>query len=188
MVYIIPSEELRFSISQKIGFDLNRFAWGRDLKHDVLTVPLDMDLEDLVTSMKGAYEEGLNIGHCDLTARYIAKAVPDSEIVHGILPLLQGTYACPRGEHAWVITDKTVIDPTLMIELPFGVAESLGYFPVKKLAKSSAEIFSEYDTYSNELRVRQRLAKEVTTPKVAQEEKGPQKSLKIIPFPKASNM
>jgi hypothetical protein len=65
---MIPSEKLRFEISNEMKHDLTRFAWGRDLKNFIYGIDLSQNLENGVMTMEQVYEQGLNVGHCGLAS------------------------------------------------------------------------------------------------------------------------
>ena len=111
---MIPSEQLRMEISREMKHDLTRFAWGRDLKNFIYGIKLKEDLENEVTSMEQVYEEGLNVGHCGLTSRYISRSWDEADVIYGKFAPLAGTNKSPEGAHAWIYLDGYVVDTTLM--------------------------------------------------------------------------
>lgn len=156
----MPSEELRRRISQQMHFDLNMFAIEGDLLSSIKKIPLDRDYEDhpKLHTLGDSLERGLNIGRCGLTSRYLLRVIPDGDLIYGKCVPLIGTPSSPNGNHAWVQTDNLLIDPTLLVAIPLQRAYALGYTPERVIAKESATLLSEYDTYSSELRILERRA------------------------------
>ncbi len=154
---MLESEELRKQIEEIYEIDLLQYAWNEEEKEDIFSIQLDKDYEDKVNTMKEVYEQGLNIGNCGLTSRYFARHIKNSDMNIGKCKLLRGTLNAPNGEHAWITLDNFVIDTTLMIMIPEEVAEKLGYQKEKTLAKDSAKMLPEYNTYSNTLRKKKSL-------------------------------
>lgn len=89
------------------------------------------------------FEEGLNIGTCGLTVRYLSYLFDDFIIVEdGICNMLKQTPGAPNGEHAWLLAHGYVYDTTLMLEIKQEVAYNvLGYVPHKQI--TSEEIMKD---------------------------------------------
>ena len=62
---MLPSEDLRVIISERIGIDLNQYAWDEQLKTFIFAIELNKDFEDKVSRLDEVFKLGLNIGHCD---------------------------------------------------------------------------------------------------------------------------
>lgn len=154
---MLPSEKLRKLISKIYNIDLEVYAWPQDLKDFIFSISLDSDYENDIISMQEVYNKGFNIGHCGLTSRYLAINFEDSFVHIGKCTLLKGTKASLDGNHAWIIINNYLIDPTLMLCIPLEKINELGYSSQKVLAKESACTLPEYDTFSSEL---QRLEKD----------------------------
>lgn len=77
------------------------------------------------------FEEGLNIGTCGLTVRYLSYLFNDFTIIEdGICEILKNTKGAPNGEHAWLLVNGYVYDTTLMLKIDQEVAyNELGYIP-----------------------------------------------------------
>ena len=145
---MIPSEQLRMEISREMKHDLTRFAWGRDLKNFIYGIKLKEDLENEVTSMEQVYEEGLNVGHCGLTSRYISRAWDEADVIYGKFAPLAGTNKSPEGAHAWIYLDGYVVDTTLMIAIPANVAQVLGYEFLETITSYEARLLEEQESFS----------------------------------------
>ena len=61
---MLPSEELRNTISKMINIDLNYYAWNEEFKNFVFSFKLDKLYEDELRYFEEAFLYGLNIGHC----------------------------------------------------------------------------------------------------------------------------
>lgn len=149
------SDNLRSKICKKFSVDLEPFVWTDELNNYLMNIKLDI-YEELVHSMSEVYELGLNIGHCGLTSRYFARALPNAELAIGTLPLLKGTKSSKDGNHAWIINNGYVIDSSLRIMIPKEIASKLGYKIDRILAHDSARMLSEYELYSNTAATRNR--------------------------------
>ncbi len=149
---MLPSEELRNTISKMINIDLNYYAWNEEFKNFVFSFKLDKLYEDELRYFEEAFLYGLNIGHCGLASRYIAQNIPRVDLYYGKFMPLAGTKNSPNGNHAWTVCGEYVIDTTLMIALPIDKAKELGYIFERKIDPESAKELSEYDTFSNEFR------------------------------------
>lgn len=161
---MIPSEKLRVEISHEMKHDLTRFAWGRDLKNFVFGIDLSQNLENEVTSMEQVYKQGLNVGHCGLASRYVARAWDEADVIYGKFAPLAGTNKSPEGAHAWIYLDGYVVDTTLMIAIPANVAQALGYEFLETITSYEARLLEEQESFS----------------KKQEEEKGP---VKILTMP-----
>ncbi len=148
---MLPSEDLRVIISERIGIDLNQYAWDEQLKTFIFAIELNKDFEDKVSRLDEVFKLGLNIGHCGLTAKYLVINIPNSDLYYGKFPALAGTKNSPKGSHAWAVCGDYVIDTSLMITLPTDKAKELGYIFEKRIAPENARYFSEYDLFSNEI-------------------------------------
>lgn len=147
---MLPSEKLRLLISQIYKIDLEKYAWSPELKELIFRIQLDKYLEETLDYLGEAYSLGFNIGHCGLTSRYFVRGLENANLYYGILPILAGTKNSPTGNHAWVVFDGMLIDPTLMICVPEDMASELGYIPHKIIAQGHDKILSDYDTYESE--------------------------------------
>ncbi len=147
---MIPSERLRLLIEKIYNVDLEKYKWPEELQKVIFETNLDKDYEEYSHTLEDAYVNGFNIGHCGLTARYLARCFEKAAMHIGVLSLLVGTKRSTSGNHAWVELEKFLIDPTLMIIIPISKKEELGYKTKKVLAYDSARTLSEYDTYENE--------------------------------------
>lgn len=145
---MIPSEKLRFEISNEMKHDLTRFAWGRDLKNFIYGIDLSQNLENGVTTMEQVYEQGLNVGHCGLASRYVARAWDEADVIYGKFAPLAGTNKSPEGAHAWIYLDGYVVDTTLMIAIPANVAEVLGYEFLETITSYEARQLEEQESFS----------------------------------------
>lgn len=92
------------------------------------------------------FEEGLNIGTCGLTTRYLSYLFDDFIIVEeGKCNILIGTKGAINGEHSWLLVDKYVYDTTLMLRINKDIAYSeLGYTPYKQI---TSEEINKDDLY-----------------------------------------
>lgn len=124
---MLPSEILRYNISKELGYDLTRFAWRRDLRKEILGANLDLDLETYFPTLEDIFAQGLNVNSNILTCKYISRCLPDAQVCIGFFTPVAGYGCSMRGEHAWLIMDECVIDPTLMVEIPIDVAKCIGY-------------------------------------------------------------
>lgn len=149
---MLPSENLREIISQKININLNRYAWNKDFKEFIFKMTLNEDYEKDVHYLKEVFTYGLNIGHCGLTARYIVMHIPSAELYYGKFLPLAGTKNSPNGTHVWIVFENYVIDTSLMLILTTEEAKELGYIFEKKISPSSIKHLSEYELFSNELK------------------------------------
>ena len=147
---MLPSEELRQTISAKYNIDLEQFAWPTKLKEQILSIVLDKALETHASTLEEIFQKGFNIGHCGLTSRYVARKYDKATLYYGNASLLKGTKNSPNGEHAWITINGFVIDTTLMICIPLTEAKKLGYIPEREIAHDSARILSEYDVFDHE--------------------------------------
>lgn len=149
---MLPSEQLREIISEKINVDLNKYAWNDEFKNLVFRLRLDDTLENSVHYLDEVFKYGLNIGHCGLAARYLVINIPCCDLYYGKFLPLTGTKNSPTGGHAWVVLGNHVLDTTLMITLPIDVAKEIGYDFQKKINEGGAKCLSEYELFSNEFR------------------------------------
>lgn len=147
---MLPSEELRQSISTKHNINLEDFAWSEEFKQQVFSTPLDNYLEKNAHTLGEIYEQGFNIGYCGLTSRYIARQFSEAELFYGHATLLKGTKNSPNGEHAWTVINNFLIDSTLMLCIPINEIQKLGYTPKREIAHNSARLLSENEVYNNE--------------------------------------
>lgn len=147
VVPVLPSEILRYNISKEIGYDLTRFAWRRDLRKEILETNLDLDLETYFSTMEDIFEQGLNVTSNILTCKYISRCLPDAQVCIGFFIPVAGYGCSTRGEHAWLIMDDYVIDPTLMVEIPIEIAKCIGYDFKFMLNKQSSTVISPGECY-----------------------------------------
>lgn len=148
---MLPSEKLRLIISKTYNLDLETYAWPNDLRDFIMSIRLDKTIEDTLDTLFEVYSNGLNIGHCGLTSRYFIRNLDNASLYYGISKLLVGTKNSLDGNHAWVVQNGYIIDPTLMIYVPLGKLSELGYSVDKMVARGADAILSDYDTYENEL-------------------------------------
>jgi hypothetical protein len=154
---MLPSEELRQTISKKYNIDLEQYKWNEEFQQSIFEIELDKDLEDHASTLEEIYQNGYNIGHCGLTSRYLAKKFDTATLYYGKATLLIGTKNSPNGEHAWLTINNFVIDTTLMICIPLEQAKKLGYTSEKEIAHDSARMLSEYDLFDHEYKENQKL-------------------------------
>lgn len=147
---MLPSEELRQTISQTYNINLSQYAWSEEFKQLVFSTQLDESLEKNAHTLEEIYQKGFNIGNCGLTSRYIARRFDEAELFYGHATLLIGTKNSEDGDHAWTIINNHVIDSTLMLCIPINEAEKLGYVPEKQIEHECARLLSEYNVYDNE--------------------------------------
>ena len=147
---MLPSEELRQTISAKYNINLEQYKWNKEFQQRIFEIELDKALEEHSYTLEDIYQKGFNIGHCGLTSRYLAKQFDTATLYYGIATLLIGTKNSPNGEHAWITINGFVIDTTLMICIPLTKAKKLGYNPEREIAHDSARILSEYDVFDHE--------------------------------------
>lgn len=78
------------------------------------------------------FEEGLNIGTCGLTARYLSYIFDDFVLVEdGFCNILRGTKGSIRGEHAWLEVGGFIYDTTLLLKIDKATGYKLfGYEPI----------------------------------------------------------
>lgn len=148
---MLPSEKLRKLIAKENQFDLEKYAWNKDLVDLVMSIDLDPLYEDKITKMESVYKFGFNIGQCGLTARYLVRNIRGSILCYGTCDLLKGTKKANDGNHAWIQINDILIDTTLMINIPLSLIDTLGYHLQKIISPDSALELSEYNTYSNEV-------------------------------------
>ena len=147
---MLPSEELRQTISQTYNINLSQYAWSEEFKQLVFSAQLDELLEKNAHTLEEIYQKGFNIGNCGLTSRYIARRFDEAELFYGRATLLIGTKNSEDGDHAWTIINNHVIDSTLMLCIPINEAEKLGYVPEKQIEHECARLLSEFNVYDNE--------------------------------------
>ncbi len=152
---MLPSLVLRKNIEDRYNIDLSRYTWNKELYDFIMNIDLDLTYEDKIFKMKDVYEKGLNIGLCGLTNRYLAINMDDAYTHIGTSSLLKGTLNAKDGNHSWTIIKGILIDTTLMIAIKETDAPKFGYISQKVLAKESARVLSEYNTYSNEMTIRE---------------------------------
>ena len=89
------------------------------------------------------FEEGLNIGTCGMTSRYLSYLFNKFTIVEkGVCKILKGTKGAPDGDHAWLVVDGYVYDTTLMLKIEQDIAYNvLGYIPYKEV--TSKEVMKD---------------------------------------------
>lgn len=169
----MPSGKMRKIVSQNLQFDLNMYALKGEYLNALCKLPLDKDIETdpRLKTLGDAISLGLNIGHCGLTSRYFLRGIANGDLVIGKLPAIAGSKNSPNGEHAWVQTDNLVIDPTLLVAIPTARAYALGYKPEYVVNPEGARILSEYDTFSNELHLLEKQARELEEQAKAFEER-----------------
>lgn len=152
---MLESELLRQEISLKFNINLEKYKWSKELAERIFNIEFDWRDEDKVSKMLEVYENGLNIGACGRTARYLAIEFPDAELHIGICDLLVGTKNAEFGNHAWITIEDKIIDSTLMIQAPIKELERY-YHTNKVLDYNSARVIPEYCTYSDELKSKSR--------------------------------
>lgn len=151
---MLPSEKLRTNIENNYHINLSKYAWSKELYEFIMNINLDPIFEDQIFKMNDVYKKGLNIGLCGLTNRYLAINMENAATHVGICELLKGTKNAVDGNHSWTTINGILIDTTLMIAIKEEDARILGYISKKVLAKESARILPEYNTYSNEINQR----------------------------------
>ena len=147
---MLPSEKLRKLIEKIYQIDLEKYAWSEEFKKHIFSINLDELYEKYVKTMEEVYKCGYNIGHCGLTSRYLAINLKDALLHYGTCAILKGTKCSLNGNHAWITLDNVLIDTTLMLIIPLDKINEYGYTSNKIIAKESACILSEYDTFSKE--------------------------------------
>lgn len=157
----IPSEQLRYEISQEYKINLERYAWTKEFKEKIFNIELDKELETSAATLQEIYSHGYNIGHCGLTSRYIARTFPQARLYYGKASLLLETQSSPNGEHAWVTIDNRLIDTTLMISVPIEQVVSLGYITEKEISASSARMLSEYELFEHDFKQQKQYIKNI---------------------------
>ncbi len=151
---MLPSEKLRANISIIYNIDLSKYAWPKELYDFIMNIDLDPTIEEQIFKMEDVYKKGLNIGLCGLTNRYLAINMVEADTHVGICELLKGTRNAQDGNHSWTTINGILIDTTLMIAIKEEDAQKFGYSSKKVLAKESAKILPEYNTYSTEIKER----------------------------------
>jgi hypothetical protein len=147
---MLPAENLRHDIEEKYKIDLSRYAWSKELKEEIFKIELDKKLEYHADTLEDIYKLGFNIGHCELTSRYITINHQKAKLFYGKAALLVGTKSSPNGEHGWTVIDDYLLDSTLMLCIPISEIQNFGYIPEKEIAYNSARVLPEYDTYDLE--------------------------------------
>ena len=61
--------------------------------------------------------DGANIGNCTIMSKIISYSLNYCDICGGTLKPLIGTKNSPDGRHTWVSFNRTIIDPSLMIQI-----------------------------------------------------------------------
>lgn len=84
-----------------------------------------------IISFYNIFKEGLNIGSCGFTSRYLSFLFESFTLVEfGTCELVKGTEGAPNGEHSWIISNGFVYDTTLMLKIDEVIALNfLGYTP-----------------------------------------------------------
>ena len=150
------SDELRIKICNRYSINLEPYIWSNELNTLLMNIKLSKQHEELVHTMEEVYRLGLNIGLCGLTCRYIAIKFPQAKLVKGMLPILKGTKGSLTGNHAWIIKDGYVTDPTLRLIIPETDATKIGYTIERAIDYKSASILSDYELFSNSMRLREK--------------------------------
>jgi hypothetical protein len=70
---------------------------------------------------------GYNVGMCGLTVELLFKMFGEGEKITGVLPAIAGSKRSPKGEHAWLLVNGLIIDPSLMIIVDNKISGALGY-------------------------------------------------------------
>ena len=78
-------------------------------------------------NLSEAFKRGLNIGNCTNFAKEMGIVFEDSEICFGEVPLLEGTFNCPEGDHTWISIGGEIYDTSLMIIMTEDFSKRLGY-------------------------------------------------------------
>lgn len=129
---MLPSEELRQTLSETYNINLNKYAWSEEFKQLVFSTKLDKTVEEHADTLEDIYRMGFNIGNCGLTSRYIARRFKEAELYYGTATLLIGTKNSEFGNHEWTVINDFVIDSTLMLCIPLYISAAIGYLPEKK--------------------------------------------------------
>lgn len=95
------------------------------------------------------FEEGLNIGTCGLTTRYLSFLFDDFQIVTGKCEFLKGTKGAQNGEHTWLESGSQIYDTTLL----FKMDKEIGY---NLFGYASEEIETSQELLKNQMYVLQR--------------------------------
>lgn len=149
------SDKLRTKICNKYSINLEPYLWSTEFNDLIMGIKLSRHHEELVHTMEEVYNFGLNIGYCGLTCRYLAIEFPKAEMAKGILSILKGTKGSLTGNHAWIVKDGFVIDPTLRLIIPEIEATKIGYTIERILAYESTRTLSEYELFSNLMKTRE---------------------------------
>lgn len=158
--YIISYNDVTREVDEfSYYINLDDYVWDDEFKSFVFNIKLNTDIEESVSTMKEVYDEGLNVGHCGLTSRYLA--INDFEVElpfkNSKCNLLKGTAGSDYGNHCWCFKGDYIIDTTLMIRIPGDIAIKLGYSWDGILYHDSSRVLSENDTYSREKIKRKKL-------------------------------
>ena len=81
------------------------------------------------------FEEGLNIGECGITSRYLSYLFDRFTLIEkGTCEILKGTKNSPKGEHAWLLVNGYIYDTTLMLKIHEDAAYNVfGYVPYNEV-------------------------------------------------------
>lgn len=164
-----PSDDLRNNLIQ-LGHLPN---WINDYRFTDLdfeyfnkvVTGVDNYTGDIQLTLTDIFRIGLNIGSCGLTSRYMhyllsteSSSSKKEKLLYqlGSLKALIGTksgdFISKDGGHAWVCYDDMIYDPTLLVKIPQNLAKDLGYEVTRILSYESANSFSEYSLFLNDIR------------------------------------
>jgi len=89
----------------------------------------DIYIDSIDCSLYDYFKRGDNIGFCLQACNYISEMFSEFEIYKGLLPAISGTRRSPNGEHAWLISEGTIYDTSLLLQIDESLSEQLGYNP-----------------------------------------------------------
>ena len=90
---------------------------------------------------------GKNIGNCVGISRQLSYSYNDVDLVSGILPILKGTInAEKQGGHAWLETNDSIIDTSLMLIIDKSLKKELGYEEENRITANELKHDRNYQT------------------------------------------
>lgn len=148
------SEELRKTLinNERLPANILEYAWTpgflNKMKFFYVNAPK--------LSLYRIFELGLNIGRSSRTCKDLVKMlrfcypISKFKVRKGIFAALAGTKNCPNGNHVWIEDSNSIFDPILMITLPKGLKEALGYVDETSTQETLPMTPRSFDNYKNE--------------------------------------
>lgn len=146
----MPSDYLRQLISQEYNLDLEQYKWSSEFTDKICSYKTKEGFEPTIKTLREVFDNGYNIGNCDLTSRYLSINDENAYLHHGFNKYLVGTKNAKNGGHAWIESNGYVIDTSLMIMFPVELKSEFGYTTKGILIKEASVYLSEYNLYEFE--------------------------------------